>query len=174
MSIARSHVLISIDANTLLAGAKEVEEALIRELRERGLDREIAVIETGPLGIIGKGVVMVVYPEGIYYGNVKLEDIPELVEEHFIKGRPLKRLMLEGVSMPTVVTKEEVGLTRKQVRIVLRNSGVINPESIEEYIANGGFEGLSKALSEMTPEDVIKEIKSQDLEVEGERDFLQV
>jgi len=138
-----------------------VEEALIRELKQRGLDKEIAVIETGPLGIIGKGVVMVVYPEGIYYGNVKLEDVPELVEEHFIKGRPLKRLMIEGVS----------GLTRRQVRIVLRNSGVINPESIEEYIANGGFEGLSKALSEMTPEDVIKEIKESGLRGRGGAGF---
>ncbi len=171
MSIASSHVLISIDANTLLAGAKEVEEALIRELKERGLDKEIAVIETGPLGIIGKGVVMVVYPEGIYYGNVKVEDIPELVEEHFIKGRPLKRLMIEGATLPSVVTKEEVGLTRKQVRIVLRNSGVINPESIEEYIAQGGFEGLSKALSEMTPENVIKEIKASGLRGRGGAGF---
>lgn len=171
MSIVRSHILISIDANTLLAGAKEVEEVLLRELKERGLDKEIGVIETGPLGIIGKGVIMIVYPEGVYYGNVKPEDIPELVEEHFVKGRPLKRLMLENISIPTVITKEEVGLTKKQVRIVLRNSGVINPESIEEYIASNGFEGLSKALTEMTPEDVIKEVKDSGLRGRGGAGF---
>ncbi len=159
MSIVRSHVLISIDANTLLAGAKAVEEALINELRRRGIDKEVGVIETGPLGIIGKGVVMVVYPEGVYYGNVKPEDIPELVEEHFIKGRPLKRLMIENIITPSVVVKEEVRLTKRQVRIVLKNSGVINPESIEEYIASDGFDGLTKAIFEMKPEDVIKVVK---------------
>lgn len=171
MSIFRSHVLISIDANTLLAGAKEVEETLIRVLKERDLDKEIGVIETGPLGIIGKGVVMVVYPEGIYYGNVKPEDVTELVEEHFVKGRPLKRLMLENVSIPSFVKKEDIGLTKKQVRIVLKNSGVINPESIEEYIASDGFEALSKALTEMTPEDVIKEIKESGLRGRGGAGF---
>ena len=171
MSIVRSHVLISIDANTLLAGAKAVEEALINELRRRGIDKEVGVIETGPLGIIGKGVVMVVYPEGVYYGNVKPEDIPELVEEHFIKGRPLKRLMIESITTPSVVVKEEVGLTKRQVRIVLKNSGVINPESIEEYIASDGFDGLTKAIFEMKPEDVIKIVKDSGLRGRGGAGF---
>ena len=171
MSIVRSHVLISIDANTLLAGAKAVEEALINELRRRGIDKEVGVIETGPLGIIGKGVVMVVYPEGVYYGNVKPEDIPELVEEHFIKGRPLKRLMIENIITPSVVVKEEVGLTKRQVRIVLKNSGVINPESIEEYIASDGFDGLTKAIFEMKPEDVIKVVKDSGLRGRGGAGF---
>jgi len=171
MSIVRSHVLISIDANTLLAGAKAVEEALINELRRRGIDKEVGVIETGPLGIIGKGVVMVVYPEGVYYGNVKPEDIPELVEEHFIKGRPLKRLMIENIITPSVVVKEEVGLTKRQVRIVLKNSGVINPESIEEYIASDGFDSLTKAIFEMKPEDVIKVVKDSGLRGRGGAGF---
>ena len=171
MSIVRSHVLISIDANTLLAGAKAVEEALINELRRRGIDKEVGVIETGPLGIIGRGVVMVVYPEGVYYGNVKPEDIPELVEEHFIKGRPLKRLMIENIITPSVVVKEEVGLTKRQVRIVLKNSGVINPESIEEYIASDGFDGLTKAIFEMKPEDVIKVVKDSGLRGRGGAGF---
>lgn len=170
MTIPRSHVLISVDANTLLAGVKAVESALIEELRKRNLDKEVSVIETGPLGIIGKGVVMVVYPEGVFYGNVKVEDIPELVEEHFIKGRPLKRLIIEATT-PTFIQKEEVGLTKKQIRIVLKNSGVINPESIEEYIAVGGFDALAKALTEMSPEDVIKEIKDSGLKGRGGAGF---
>ncbi|PMQ02027.1 MAG: NADH-quinone oxidoreductase subunit F [Dictyoglomus sp. NZ13-RE01] len=170
MTIPRSHVLISIDANTLLAGAKAVETALLEELRKRGLADEVSVIETGPLGVIGKGVVMVVYPEGVFYGNVKVEDIPELVEEHFIKGRPLKRLIISATP-PTFIPKEEVGLTKKQERIVLKNSGVINPESIEEYIATGGFEGLAKALTEMSPEDVIKEVKDSGLRGRGGAGF---
>jgi len=170
MTIPRSHVLISVDANTLIAGVKGVELALIEELRKRGLEKEVSVIETGTLGIIGKGVVMVVYPEGVFYGNVKIEDIPELVEEHFIKGRPLKRLIIETVT-PTFVSKEEVGLTRKQTRIVLKNSGVINPENIEEYIAVDGFSALAKAITKMTPEEVIREVKNSGLRGRGGAGF---
>jgi NADH:ubiquinone oxidoreductase subunit F (NADH-binding)/(2Fe-2S) ferredoxin len=170
MTIPRSHVLISVDANTLIAGVKSVELALIEELRKRGLEKEVSVIETGTLGIIGKGVVMVVYPEGVFYGNVKIEDIPELVEEHFIKGRPLKRLIIETVT-PTFVSKEEVGLTRKQTRIVLKNSGVINPENIEEYIAVDGFSALAKAITKMTPEEVIREVKNSGLRGRGGAGF---
>jgi len=170
MTIPRSHVLISVDANTLIAGVKSVELALIEELRKRGLEKEVSVIETGTLGIIGKGVVMVVYPEGVFYGNVKIEDIPELVEEHFIKGRPLKRLIIETVT-PTFVSKEEVGLTRKQTRIVLKNIGVINPENIEEYIAVDGFSALAKAITKMTPEEVIREVKNSGLRGRGGAGF---
>ncbi len=170
MTIPRSHVLISVDANSIIAGVKSVESALIEELRKRNLDKEISVIETGTLGIIGKGVVMVVYPEGVFYGNVKVEDIPELVEEHFIKGRPLKRLIIEATP-PTFISREEVGLTKKQTRIVLKNSGVINPESIEEYIAVGGFSALAKALTEMSPEDVILEVKNSGLRGRGGAGF---
>ncbi|MCX7845596.1 MAG: NADH-quinone oxidoreductase subunit NuoF [Dictyoglomaceae bacterium] len=170
MTIPRSHVLISVDANTIIAGVKEVESALIEELKRRNLEKEICVVETGTLGIIGKGVIMVVYPEGVFYGNVKVEDIPELVEEHFIKGRPLKRLIITATP-PPFVSREEVGLTKKQTRIVLKNSGVINPESIEEYIAVGGFSALAKALTEMTPEDVILEVKNSGLRGRGGAGF---
>lgn len=170
MTIPRSHVLISVDANTIIAGVKSVESALIEELRKRNLDKEISVIETGTLGIIGKGVIMVVYPEGVFYGNVKVEDIPELVEEHFIKGRLLKRLII-AATPPTFVSREEVGLTKKQTRIVLKNSGIINPESLEEYIAVEGFSALAKALTEMSPEDVILEVKNSGLRGRGGAGF---
>ncbi len=170
MTIPRSHVLISVDANTIIAGVKSVESALIEELRKRNLDKEISVIETGTLGIIGKGVIMVIYPEGVFYGNVKIEDIPELVEEHFIKGRPLKRLIIEATP-PTFVSREEVGLTKKQTRIVLKNSGIINPESLEEYIVVGGFSALAKVLTEMSPKDVILEVKNSGLRGRGGSGF---
>lgn len=169
--IVRSHILIGIDASSILAGAREVMQALIKEIENRGLQDEIRVLETGSLGSSTDGVVMVVYPEGIYYRNVKIEDVPIIVEEHLLKGRPVKRLMMPSVT-PGVVTKEATKFdVSKQPRIVLKNVGVINPESIEEYIAVGGYEALGKALLEMKPQDVIQEIKNSGLRGRGGAGF---
>ena len=170
MKLQRAHVLVSVDPETVMAGAKEVEERLIKEIESRGLSDEIKVLETGTLGISGKGVVLVVYPEGIYYVNVKPDDVPKIVEEHLLKGRPVKELMLPELPV-RAVKKETVGLTRKQVRIVLENAGVIDPENIEEYIAVGGYEALEKALTSMKPEEVIEEVKKSGLRGRGGAGF---
>lgn len=169
--IVRTHILIGIDASSILAGARDVMQALIKEIEKRGLQEEIKVLETGSLGSSTDGVVMVVYPEGIYYRNVKPEDVPVIVEEHLLKGRPVRRLMMPSVT-PGVVTKETTKFdVSKQPRIVLKNVGIINPESIEEYIGVGGYEALGKALLEMTPQDVIQEIKSSGLRGRGGAGF---
>lgn len=169
--IVRSHILIGIDASSILAGAREVMQALIREIEKRGLQNEIKVLETGSLGGSADGVVMVVYPEGIYYRNVRLEDVPIIVEEHLLKGRPVRRLMMSSVT-PGVVTKEVTKFdVTKQPRIVLKNVGIINPESIEEYIAVGGYEALGKALLDMKPQDVVQEIKNSGLRGRGGAGF---
>jgi len=169
--IVRTHILIGIDASSILAGARDVMQALIKEIEKRGLQEEIKVLETGSLGSSTDGVVMVVYPEGIYYRNLKPEDVPVIVEEHLLKGRPVKRLMMPSVT-PGVVTKETTKFdVSKQPRIVLKNVGIINPESIEEYIGVGGYEALGKALLEMTPQDVIQEIKSSGLRGRGGAGF---
>lgn len=171
MNIVRNHILISIDAGTIMSGARAVEEALVKELTKYGLNKEVSVLETGSLGITGKGVVLVVYPEGIYYANVTVKDVPELVEEHLLKGRPLKRLILTEAPKRTVITKEKTGLLKEQPRIVLRNCGIINPENIEEYIAEGGYEAIAKALHGMTPEDVVNEVKASGLMGRGGAGF---
>lgn len=171
MNIVRNHILISIDAGTIMSGARAVEDALIKELTKYGLDKEVSVLETGSLGITGKGVVLVVYPEGIYYANVTVRDVPELVEEHLLKGRPLKRLILTEAPKRTIVTKEKTGLLKEQPRIVLRNCGIINPENIDEYIAEGGYEAIAKALHNMTPEEVVNEIKASGLMGRGGAGF---
>jgi NADH-quinone oxidoreductase subunit F len=163
MSLVRNHVLISIDAGTIIAGARGVEKALIDEIARQGLSAEIAVLETGSVGTVGQGVVLVVYPEGVYYANVTPADVPELVEEHLLKGRLLKRLVLSEVPKQTVVTRERTGLLREQPRIVLRNSGIINPESIDEYIAENGYEAIAKVLASLKPDEVINEVKSSGL-----------
>lgn len=169
--IVRSHILIGIDASSILAGAREVMQALIKEIERRGLQEEVKVLETGSLGTSSDGVVMVIYPEGIYYRNVRIEDVPIIVEEHLLKGRPVRRLMVQSVT-PGIVVKEPTKFdVSKQPRIVLKNVGLINPDSIEEYIAVGGYEALGKALLEMKPQDVIQEIKNSGLRGRGGAGF---
>lgn len=159
MNSVRNHVLISIDANTVIAGARGVADALVSEIEKKGLSGEIAVLETGSVGIEDQGVVLVVYPEGIYYANVTRDDVPELVEEHLLKGRPVARLRFAGAPKRTVIRKEATGLLKEQPRIVLKNCGMINPESLEEAIASGTYEAAAKALTSMKPEDVVAEVK---------------
>jgi len=163
MNLVRNHVLISIDAGTIMAGARAVEKALVEEINKQGLSGEIAVLETGSIGATGQGVVIVVYPEGIYYANVTPADAAELVEEHLLKGRPVKRLIMTEMPKQHVIKKEKTGLLREQPRIVLRNSGVINPENIDEYIAEGGYEALEKAFTDLKPAGVTKEVKDSGL-----------
>ncbi len=166
--IFRSHILVSIDPETLLAGAKGIFEKLKKEIENAGLSDEIMVAQTGNLGISGKGVVIVVYPEGVYYVNVKSEDVERIVKEHLLKGRIVKDLVFSG----EVVKGETVTLERpKEERIVLKGSGEIDPENIEEYIGIGGFEALGKALFEMKPEDVVKEVKESGLRGRGGAGF---
>jgi NADH:ubiquinone oxidoreductase subunit F (NADH-binding)/(2Fe-2S) ferredoxin len=171
MNLVRNHVLIGIDAGTIMAGARAVEKAFVEEITKQGLSDEIAVLETGSMGTTDKGVVVVVYPEGVYYANVTAGDVQEVVEEHLLKGRPVKRLMLADVPKQAVIRKERAGLLREQPRIVLRNSGIINPESIDEYIAADGYQAIAKALSSMTPEEVIAEVKASGLTGRGGASF---
>ncbi|HOC45255.1 MAG: NADH-quinone oxidoreductase subunit NuoF [Syntrophorhabdaceae bacterium] len=171
MNLVRNHVLISIDAGTIMAGARAVEKALVDEISKQGLSGEIAVLETGSIGATGQGVVIVVYPEGLYYANVKPEDAAEIVEEHLLKGRPVKRLMMTEMPKQQVVRKEKTGLMKEQARIVLRNSGVINPENINEYIAAGGYEAIERAFTELKPAGVIKEVKESGLVGRGGAGF---
>ena len=113
----------------------------------------------------GMGVVLVVYPEGLYYANVTKEDVPEFVEEHLLKGRPVKRLLLTQAPKRFIIKEERTGLMKEQPRIVLKNCGIINPENIEEYIAEGGYEAASQgAHGKMTPEEVIAEVKAPALQ----------
>ncbi len=163
MNLVRNHVLISIDAGTIMAGARAVEKALVDEIDKQGLSGEIAVLETGSIGAIGQGVVIVVYPEGLYYANVTPQDAHELVEEHLLKGRPVKRLMMTEMPKQQVISKEKTGLLKEQPRIVLRNSGIIDPENIEEYIAEGGYEAIERAFTKFKPAGVIQEMKDSGL-----------
>ncbi|MEW6229271.1 MAG: NADH-quinone oxidoreductase subunit F, partial [Bacillota bacterium] len=146
----------------MLAGCKGVRDALIAEVKRRGLDREVKVVETGCLGPCDLGPVIVVYPEGTLYEKVKVGDVPAIVEEHLLKGRVVTRLVGQG-RQAEVVKYEEPTYLGVQERIVLRNCGMIDPESIEEYIARDGYRALAKCLTEMKPEDVLEAMKKSGL-----------
>ncbi len=167
MRPARLHVLVAVDAEAKLSGVDRVLAALREALSQYGLSEEVRVVETGTLGISGQGVVLAVYPDGVFYGRIRPEDVREIVEVHFLKGRPVERLRL-----PTAAPLARPGeILGRQTRVVLRNVGVIDPENIEEYIAQGGYEALAKALFGMKPEEVIEEVRRSGLRGRGGAGF---
>ncbi len=172
MKLYRTHVLICGGAGCLSSGCKDVLQRFLTEIKAHNLEEEIKVVETGCIGTCDLGPVMVVYPEGIFYNKVTPEDVPEIIEEHLIKGRYVTRLLFERpVSGEQIPFYNEIDFFRKQKRIALRNVGLINPESIEEYIAQDGYIALGKALSKSTPEQVIQEIKDSGLRGRGGAGF---
>jgi len=147
-------------------------ETLQQELERRGLAREIEIVETGCNGFCAVGPVMLVQPEGIFYQKLTPEIVPHLVEEHFLKGRPVKKLFyVEPASKETIPKMEEIPFFAHQMFWVMRNKGVIDPEKIDEYIARDGYFGAAKALREMTPEQIIEEVKISGLRGRGGAGF---
>ena len=150
----------------------ELVPALEEEIERRGLVREVRVVETGCRGFCAMGPVLLIQPDGIFYVNVQAADVPELVEETLIKGRVVPRLTYkEPVTHDAVPYYDAIPFYSKQMRVVLRNCGLINPQSIEEYIAVGGYEALGKVLTSMTAEEIIKEIKKSGLRGRGGAGF---
>jgi NADP-reducing hydrogenase subunit HndC len=141
---------------------------LEKELAAKGIEKEVKIVKTGCFGLCEKGPILVIYPEGATYCHVKADDIEEIVSEHLVKGRIVKRLLLGDKDAEDVARSlDNVGFFNRQLRIALRNCGVINPENIEEYIAKDGYAALAKALTEMTPGGVIDEIKKSGLRGRG-------
>lgn len=152
MKYYRSHVLVCVDPECLKKGAHEVEDALQDELVAQGLIDEVQVLETSRIGDCANGPELMVYPEGVHYTNLTPNDIPYLVEEHFLKGRIATKFVQEDKK---VIDEELSAPTSKEVRVVLRNCGVIDPENIEDYIAEDGYQALGEVLTEYSPEQVI-------------------
>ncbi|MEQ2129822.1 NADH-quinone oxidoreductase subunit NuoF [Caldanaerobacter subterraneus KAk] len=164
----RSHVMICGGTGCTSSGSDEVAERFIEEIKKAGLDKEILVVRTGCFGLCELGPVVVVYPEGVFYSRVKPEYVPEIVEEHLLKGRPVRKYIYgESLEEKAIKPLEETPFFRKQRRIALRNCGVINPEDIREAIAFDGYKALAKVLTEMTPEQVIEEVKKSGLRGRG-------
>jgi len=172
MKIYRSHLLICGGTGCHASGSLAVKKVLVEELDKRGLAEEIKIVETGCNGFCAQGPIMVVYPEGIVYMQIKTEDVPELVEEHFVKGRPLARLFYkEPTTEEKIPTMQEIPFFAHQELRVLRNRGLIDPENIEEYIARDGYAGMAKALTEMSADDIVKEVLASGLRGRGGAGF---
>ena len=168
MQHIRAHVLICGGTGCKSAGSKEVQLAFSRAIEAKGLSDEVMVVETGCHGFWEHGPLVIVYPEGTFYCQVKAEDVEEIVESHLFKGRIVERLLYhEPLTHESIPNYSEINFYKKQHRLVLENCGAINPEQIEEYIAVGGYEALAKAVTTMSPEDVIEEIKKSGLRGRG-------
>ncbi|HSW35587.1 MAG TPA: NADH-quinone oxidoreductase subunit NuoF [Candidatus Limnocylindrales bacterium] len=168
MSVHRSHVLICTGTGCVASGSHPTRDALIEEIKNRGLEREVKVVDTGCFGFCQFGPNMVVYPEGTFYCQVKPEDAKDLVEEHFLKGRILERLLYKPPTEPVaVVAQGDIDFFKYQHRLVLHNCGVINPEVLGEYVARDGYFALAKAITEMKPLEVIDWIKKSGLRGRG-------
>ena len=164
----RSHVLVCGGTGCTSSHSNEIIEKLESEIAAKGLQDEIKVIKTGCFGLCALGPIMIVYPEGCFYSEVKVDDIPEIVEEHLLKGRMVTRLLYEEtVQDDSVKSLEQTKFYAKQKRIALRNCGVIDPENIDEYIAHDGYQALEKCLNKLTPDEVISIVKDSGLRGRG-------
>ena len=168
MQHIRAHVLVCGGTGCKSAGSKEVQIAFAKALDEKGLSNEVMLVETGCHGFCEHGPLVIVYPEGTFYCRVTPADVEEIVDSHLYKGRIVERLLYrEPLTQAEVPSYSEINFYKKQKRLVLENCGAINPEDIEEYIAVGGYEALGKAVTTMTPEQVIDEVKKSGLRGRG-------
>ena len=169
MAIARTHILVCGGTGCSSSHSQELIDAFHTQLQARGLAGEVQVIKTGCFGLCALGPVVIVYPEGCFYSHVTVEDIPEIVEEHILKGRIVTRLLYQEtvVDDSTIKNLNHTKFYEKQTRVALRNCGVINPENIDEYIAMDGYEALGRVLTRMTPDEVIQVVKDSGLRGRG-------
>ena len=164
----RSHVLVCGGTGCTSSHSAEIIAEFEKEIAEKGLADEIKVIRTGCFGLCALGPIVVVYPEGAFYSQIKVEDVSEIVDEHLIKGRIVKHLLYDDtVAGDTVKSLNETQFYKKQKRVALRNCGVIDPENINEYIAMDGYQALAKCLTEYTPDEVIQIVKDSGLRGRG-------
>jgi len=172
MEHIKNHILVCTGGGCIASGALEVSAAFTKELEDMGLAGENRVIETGCLGPCAVGPVVLIYPDGVFYQNVNIPDVHEIVAEHLLKGRIVNRLVSHAPGTDrTVAEISDVEFFSRQIKIVLRNSGIIDPLKIEEYIAREGYQALAKVLTEMTPEEVITEVTRSGLRGRGGAGF---
>ncbi len=168
MATFRSHVLVCGGTGCTSGGSGKILDLLREEIKASGLDKEVTVVQTGCHGMCEAGPIVIVYPEGTFYTHVKPQDAKEIVAEHLLKGRIVERLLYkEAMGAEAVPHYKELPFYSKQVRLTLRNCGYIDPDSLEEYIARDGYQALGKALTEMTPEQVVEDIKASGLRGRG-------
>ncbi|MFV0516312.1 MAG: NADH-quinone oxidoreductase subunit NuoF [Aminipila sp.] len=168
----RSHILVCGGTGCTSSGSMKIIQEFEKNIKESGLEGEVSVVKTGCFGLCALGPVVLVYPDQVFYSMVKVEDVEEIVKEHLVKGRIVKRLVYdETLTSEGVKGLNDTNFYKKQHRIALRNCGYINPENIDEYIGTHGYEALGKALTEMTPDDVIKTVLDSGIRGRGGAGF---
>ena len=170
----RIQVLVCAGTGCSIGNSSALVKKFEEEIRSFGLEKEVSVKKTGCLGLCGVGPNVSIYPDNIIYKTVQIDDVAEIVQEHFYKGRPVKRLMIDEGDQPQeeIFDVNKTRFYAKQKRVALKDCGVIDPENIEEYIAKDGYVALGKALTEMTPQQVIDEITKSGLRGRGGGGFL--
>ncbi len=166
----RAHVLCCGGTGCTSSGSQKIQDAFASEIEKQGLAEEVKVVQTGCFGLCALGPVVIIYPDGTFYSRVEESDVAEIVSEHLLKGRPVERLVYNEVADGHDAAHSSLNDTtfyKSQMRLALRNCGVINPENIEEYIAMDGYAALGKALTEMTPDEVIQTILDSGLRGRG-------
>ncbi|MDD3839602.1 MAG: NADH-quinone oxidoreductase subunit NuoF [Clostridia bacterium] len=172
MELYRSHVLICGGTGCTSSGSDKVADKFDSELKKHDLDKEVKVVRTGCFGLCEVGPIVVVYPEGAFYSRITEEDVKLIVEEHLMKGRIVKDLLYDdSVKDDIIKSLSEVEFYKKQMRVALKGCGLIDPEDIDEYIAIDGYRALAKAVTEMTPEQVIDTLKESGLRGRGGAGF---
>ena len=168
----RTNAMICTCTNCVSNGALQIKNSLEAEIQKQDLQDEIQIVPTGASGLCVNGPILIVQPEGVFYQTLKVKDIPHLVEEHFLKGRHVESLMYVPPGEKTPIPKiRDIAFFKSQRLIALRNRGLIDPDKIDEYIANDGYRALAKVLTSMTPEEVVKEIKDSGLRGRGGAGF---
>ncbi len=172
MNNIRTQLLLCHGTSCMSNGATTVREALEEALREANLEKEVEIITTGCMGICELGPIMVVYPDGVFYQQLKPEDTREIVQEHILKGRVVQHLFYKKPkSEELVAMMEDIDFFKLQKKIARRNCGIIDVNTIDDYIGADGFMALGKALTEMTPQEVIEEVKKSGLRGRGGAGF---
>jgi NADH:ubiquinone oxidoreductase subunit F (NADH-binding)/(2Fe-2S) ferredoxin/Pyruvate/2-oxoacid:ferredoxin oxidoreductase delta subunit len=172
MTAYRTHLLVCAGTGCVSCGAFDVKQALEDEIRRRGLEREVLVVAADCNGFCERGPILLVQPDGVFYQRLRPADVPHLVEEHLVKGRPVGRLIyVPPLEREPVPLMKDVEFFRSQRLIVLRNRGRIDPERIEDYIAADGYAAAAKALAEMSPEAIIAEVTAAGLRGRGGAGF---
>jgi NADP-reducing hydrogenase subunit HndC len=164
----KMHLMVCGGTGCRASASESVQAGLEQELKKHGLEGEAKVINTGCFGFCEKGPIVKIHPDNTFYVEVKPEDAAEIVSEHVLKGRRVERLLFtDPENKKHIPDSKHMGFYRKQIRIALRNCGLIDPENVDEYLARDGYAALGKVLTEMTPEATINEIKASGLRGRG-------
>lgn len=169
----RTHILVCGGTGCHSNNSGKIREAFEEQIKQRNLQDDVLVVGTGCFGLCAVGPIIIIYPEGAFYSQITVDDVPEIIEEHIVKGRLVERLLYheKAIGNKAVKSLSDTNFYKKQTRVALRNCGVINPEKIDEYIARDGYQALIKCLTEYDPQQVIDIVKASGLRGRGGAGF---